>query len=489
MTTEPAARTDNPARAGMRWILIATPFGQAWSVLVSGACWICFTEEMGLKDRRFAWGLLAAIPFIGLLFQLAGSYFVERTNRRKPAFFIGYLTSRLTWVAIAAMPLLLGLNPAAAIACVLALFMLHHSASAFAVPSWTSWMSDTIPPATRGRFFGMRAQIGPFVVVPLGLLAAWLIAGAQAGQLSYPRPQSLFSWSMASIPFGVSTLKLCSIFFVIAAVLGAIEILLFASVPDQPRPRTSPAPGLYQLLIEPLRNPNFRRFLLFYGVLYLSVPGIGYYVWLYVKNPDGGVGVGPFWANVIFFGGGQLGLVLFSGMWGRLIDRFGRKAVWTVACVIPVMLPMLYGAIHPAYAWIGFFIAVIDVLGWQGMELANFNALLDFSGGQRGTSSYQAVFGFVLAITGCISGLFFGKIASWVGDWQWTVGWFTFNYFHVVFAVATAMRLAACVALLPRVVNDGRQPVRQAVGAMLAGVVTRARAPLAAVRRAFAPDR
>ncbi len=491
-------------RRTLRTVLIAMLFGSGWAALISGAPWIRFSEDMGLKQHRFAWGLLAAIPFLGSFLQLLGSYLVERTGRRRPLFFAGFLTQRLVWVALAVTPFLLTRSRLGAIVAVLVLFLINHSAAAIAMPSWTSWMADAIPARIRGRYFGVRARLGPLVVIPTALAAGWLLEAARQGSIALPRPEGLLTWRLARLDFSFTALQLCSVFFVVGAALGVLDILMFRRVPEPPVRRQNRSPRLREIFGPPLRDRRFRQFLLFYSAFYIAVPGIGYYVWLYIMNE---VNVGPLWAQAIFMGGGGLGAVLFAGLWGRLIDRFGCKTVWLIAYVVPVLLPVMYGAIQPSFWVLAFLVTFTDGVFWNAVEQTNFNALLKFSARQEGTSSgYQAIHALAMAVTGTLSGLLFAGLTWLVNHlallgadearaaavrehgWRTDLWGFQFSYLHVLFVVATAIRVVAYLTLLPGMDDKGRVPVREAVGYLFArtynGLLTLATFPWRTLGRA-----
>lgn len=460
------------ARRNLRHILVAWIFGAGWAALVSGAPFIRFGEEMGLRSRPFVWGLLAAMPYLGTFFQLAGSWWVERHGGRKRVFVIALLTQRLTWLAIATLPWLVAPGSLAAVLVVLGLVALHATGGAVGTPAWTSWMADVIPTRVRGRYFGRRTQMGMMTLIPLALLAGWLLHSARVEQIALPRPLAWNDWTLAHFTFNVSQLHLCSGLFAVGALLGLVDILMFLPVPDRWAPPAG-APTLREIFGPPLRNPAFRRFLTYYFFFTLAVPGIGYYVWLYVLNR---VNVGEAWAQAIFMGGGGLGAILAAGVWGRLIDRFGRYTVWRIAYVIPILLPIIYGAIQPAFWWLAFAVAFVDGVCWNGVEQSNFNGLLHFSTSQPGratSSGYQAIFAMVMALAGTISGLMFGGLSRLAQDWTASLGTMQFSYFHVVFAAATLIRLVVYVTMLPLLREPAAQPVGRAVQFLLTGTYQR----------------
>ena len=167
----------------------------------------------------------------------------------------------------------------------------------------------------------------------------------------------------------------------------------------------------------------------------------------------------------------NLGALLAGGMWGRLIDRFGRKTVMIIAAAGPVVLPACWVFAGPGAWWLLGVIPLLSGVGWTGIEQSNFNTLLHYTGGERGSSSYQGVFALAMSIAGMLSGLLFSGVAwlmyrrpladmaAWSG-----------SHYHLLFVMATLVRAVAYVGLLPGVHDEGREPVRVAIRYMVTNV-------------------
>ncbi|MCG3179964.1 MAG: hypothetical protein BIFFINMI_02318 [Phycisphaerae bacterium] len=515
MTRSTATPTpDDPrtaTRAHLRSVMVAWIFGAAWMALVTGAPFIRFSEEMGLRDesRSWVWGILSAIPFIGTLFQMLGSYWIERSGRRKALFVVGNLIQRFTWMGVAAVPWLMVPGTWAAVLSVMGLVLLHATSGAMAAPAWTSWMADIIPPRLRGRYFGLRSQLGLSIIIPVSLAAGWLLQASRTGVLAVPVPDSLTQWHLTRFAFGLSTLHVCMIFFTLAAPLGMIDILCFLRVPDVPsRGEDEPPPSLREIFGPPLRNREFRRFLLFYGVLILGTPGAGNYFWLYVLND---VAVGEAWAQAIFMVTPAIGAILMAALWGRLLDRYGRKTLWRMTVLLPCFIPMTWIFVRPSSWPVALILTFVGGICWNGIDQATFNGLLHFTGTQSRSSSYQAVFALVASVAGCLSGLLFAGIAKLTGPWTLVIAGHTFhharfhlvvagvafNRYHVIFMAAGLLRLTSYLFMLPGVRDDSREPVRVAMRYVFTNVYntiyTRLSFPLrifgAAIRKAsYSPD-
>lgn len=453
--------SDGRTRSHMRHIAWAWFFGAGWMALTSGTPLMRFGESMGLKQYRFTWGLLVAMPYVAMLFQLLGSYLVEKTGRRKRLFFVANLSHYLLWLLIALLPFMFHHVPLhVSVVVVLAMYLGQSIGVNLATPPWTSWMAHVVPVGLRGRFFGLRLRLGLMMYVPMSLLAGWLLQGARQQALAIPRPLGLFDWQIAHVPFGLSQSHLFTIFFVVAAVVGSFDVLLLARVPDAVSPRKSRPPRLRDVLGPPLREPRFRRFLAFYLVFLLGAPGVGQYIWV---NALERFHAGDLALQMMFIGIPATAEMVFAPIWGRLIDRAGRKTVWIITGAWPVVLPLFWVFIRPDTLWLAFIVQAGGNVFWNGIEQANFHNLLRFSSGRDGSSSFQATYALALAVGGAASGFLFAGLSQVFAGWTWTVGSWQFYDLHILFVIGSAIRAFAYFALLPRVDHEGALPVPEAL--------------------------
>jgi len=128
--------------------------------------------------------------------------------------------------------------------------------------------------------------------------------------------------------------------------------------------------------------------------------------------------------------------------------------------------------------WLGYLLSAAGAALWTGVEIGNFNLVLEMSGsgdeakgGGRGGSSYVAVNSVIVNIAGCLGGLTAGAIAQWLKDWD---GWHTtlkvFGSYDVLFALSAVLRLVAVVAFLPRIKEPTAKGTREALRFMMANI-------------------
>ena len=144
-------------------------------------------------------------------------------------------------------------------------------------------------------------------------------------------------------------------------------------------------------------------------------------------------------------------LMVCYRIWGRLIDKLGRKPVLLIAGLLIV---------HGGAAWIfvtrdrwvlGYLAVILATAAWPGIEATNFNILLGMSESlddRRQGSAYVAINSLVAALAGILSGLFGGAIAELLSDWQGTLFGWPLTYHGVLFLISGVLRLAALLWVL-----------------------------------------
>jgi len=397
--------------------MVAWIFGAAWLYLSTGAVFTRFNKLLNMP--AFGYGLLAAVPFAGALMQIPVSYFITRYGHRKSIFITLGAVHRLMWLPIAAIPWLLpagwqwqGL---------LVFFAVMWLAGQMTTPIWVSWMADLVPGRIRGRYFTRRGQLGQLIGVIVTLLAGYA--------LDHAAPPALLK--VICLALGVSGL------------VGFVDFAFFVKVPDQQRVKPNPTVGIVEMLRVPLRDRNFLRFLGYTTTLTFAVGFVAQFAWLFIFDV---ARLSNTQANAMLV---VMPLVIFmlSGpMWGRLLDRFGRKPVLIIAGLI--LAPGALGWIFISrehWVW-GYLLVVISTAAWPGIEAGNFNILLNLSDTANSRTSgsvYVAINSTACAVAGVLSGLFGGAVAQALGDWRTTVFGYPLTYHGVLFIISSVIRLAA----------------------------------------------
>ncbi|MFT3788320.1 MAG: MFS transporter [Tepidisphaeraceae bacterium] len=456
-------------RAALRYVTVAWIFGNFW--------WMCafpgtvtvtrLFQELGAGDLAF--GFVAALPHIAALFSLPASMWVDRTGERKQLFLRFQYLQRFLWFVVALLPLwtLRGDPPpvvrAMSLYAILAIMMVQWLANAVGSPAWVGWMADLVPDRIRGRYFARRRQWG----LVSGIIAA-ILTGVVLQHLAPRTP------STGIMPVDYNGVFWVSMILCAAAFAGVMDIHLFRYVPHVP-PIRKDKPPLLATVKAALTNRPFMIASCYLGLLHLSIAPLGQFGFLYFDEvlrmtdvqKQLALQVGPMLAQLS---------VLF--LWGRLVDRIGKKPLLTVASLglLPVgagWCLMIFG-----YTWLGYVVAIAQAALWAAIEVANLNLVMEASTSNSDTNGssakkpatgvgFWAINVLIFASTGVV-----GTIAS---------GWFMrtfkgvsvtlpllptprpFGAYEILFAILVVVRVAAIITLLPKIHEPTATPTRKAV--------------------------
>jgi MFS family permease len=442
---------------------LAWVFGNVWYVTITGAPFTLFYRAMNASP--FEVGLLSAIPYLAALISLPASLLIERTGARRQIFFWGLYLQRGLWVVLALLPLwLMGrYGPGAALTAFIPLFFLMHAGNAVGGPAWVSWMADVVPGRTRGKYFARRRMWALLLAVP----AAWFVG-----------------WFLdRNLPAGsdaMTTMRWCAILFLCAAVFGLADIVLFHAVPDVPK-APKRGEGLLRAMAGPLRDKRYLWFAAYAATLWFAVLPLQQqlYQWFLIER----VGLSSRSVQVMVLVLPSLAQLLVLPVWGRACDRMGKRPLLVVATLGLVPVGLGWCFVGPGQLWVAYVLMVLGTALWTGVDLVNFNFVMEMSGSRDGNgtrgggTAYHAVNSVILNVAAFAGGLAWGGIAQVLKDWQWTplAGWKTFTSFDAMFVASGLLRLAAVAVFLPHIIEPAAKPAREALRFMGANLCTNVR--------------
>ena len=182
----------------------------------------------------------------------------------------------------------------------------------------------------------------------------------------------------------------------------------------------------------------------------LATGFLGQYVWLFVFDE---AKLSPLMANLLLVAVPMLLRAVAYPVWGRLVDRLGKKPVILIAGTLFIVGPTGWFFVGPERLWVGYALTMISPLVWPGLEVANFNFMLGLAEtrkGRTGGSAYVAVNAIVVGVGGALSGFIGATVAGALPDvhWEWSVGagfGVVVTYHGVLFLISMALRVAALV--------------------------------------------
>jgi MFS family permease len=447
------------ARRSMEIITLGWFFGSVWLTATTGSPTTVFLKELNASPFQF--GVVAALPFIASLLSLPASLLIERTGARKKIFLYTLYFQRLLWFPIALLPLWLVCQHGAhaapgAMRLFLLLMFIMHAAGAAGGPAWVSWMADVVPDRLRGKYFSRRRQWGLVSAIPTALLAGWLLD------------------RFCATSDGLTVLRWCAILFMCAAVFGVADIHLFQYVPGVPKPPTRGL-GLLRALGGPLRDRQFLWFAAFVGTLTFAVGFMQQFITLYLLDRHR-VGLSSGATQLIVLVVPMAAQFLALPVWGRAVDRMGKKPVLALAGLGLVPVALGWCLLGPGNLWLAFVLAAAHMVLWCGVEIANFNFVLEMSASERagaaGGSAYVAVNSVIVNVAGCLGGLAAGLIAQGLKDWSWTplAGGKAVSFYDVLFALSGVLRLLAVAVFLPLLHEPTARSAGEALRFITAGI-------------------
>ena len=187
----------------------------------------------------------------------------------------------------------------------------------------------------------------------------------------------------------------------------------------------------------------------------------------------------------------MLAQLVVLGACGLAAERMGKKPLLVLAGLGMVPVAVGWCAVGPSNVWLGYLLSAAGAALWCGVEVANFNKVIEMSDagetGGKGGTAYVAVNTVVVNVAGCLGGLAAGVIAQALATWNWTPAWGfkTFTFYDTLFVLSGVLRLAAVAVFLPFI----HEPTARRAGETLRFMTTQisgglARAALQPLRRA-----
>ncbi|NIO29749.1 MAG: MFS transporter [Candidatus Latescibacteria bacterium] len=287
---------------GLQMLLHDGVCSQIMGVVTGGAFLVAFALLLGASNVVI--GLLAAIGPLTQILQIPAILLVDRIALRKALVVISSFFSRVAWLAVAALPWIVGetLRLPILVICLFFYFSLGTISSC----AFNSWMRDFVPQDIMGSYFGKRMAVSIAVGAVLTLLAG---VGIEAGKTIFPAQYPLYS-----------------ILFLIGAASGLTGVAFLARIPE-PRMPPQTSKGIITVLGEPFRNKNFRALLIFLGTwnfaINLAAP---FFVVYMIKRLEMSMAL-VLALSVL----SQMANVMFLRLWGRLGDRYSNKSVLAVS--------------------------------------------------------------------------------------------------------------------------------------------------------------
>ncbi|MGE7776305.1 MFS transporter [Chitinophaga sp. NPDC101104] len=300
--------TEQEVEKGLRKVVWDGLFSEAMTTLTGGAFIVAMAILLGANNLQL--GLIAALPTMVNMFQLISIWLVRQFNNRRAITVICSLLARLPLVLIGLVPLIF--PGVLSLELLIPVLFFYYLSGAIAGASWNSWMKDLIPENRLGAFFGRRSAFMQSLNVVLSLLLA---LGLDYVKDNFP------AFEMQSY----------GLMFVLAGTSGIIGSSMLAGTPEPKK--ILPRENVFVMLRRPLRDPNFRRLLVFNSA------------WVFAVNI-----ASPFF-NVFMMKSMNLPLSYIIGLtilsqvssiltiriWGQFADRYSNKTIIAIGAPLYII--------------------------------------------------------------------------------------------------------------------------------------------------------
>jgi len=347
-------------------------------------CTVFMREQLGAS--RTLVGLNVSLWMGAIVMGLPGAYLFNRLQARRPAWVLLMVIGRAFLLAVPIAALLSARMDlrGALVLVVIAANVACVGITSFTSPAWWSWMADLIPESVRGRFFGRRYQVN-LLATALASVIASLVLERVAGGLHL----------------------LYFFVFVVGAVLGMIDPVLFWWVPEPARP-PRPRRTFRETLAIYLRPLQERRFAWLawtqgFNTFLVSMP-LPFFVLFQRGDSANGEYIGCGISLQFLAAMNVLALAvtaMVATQWGRLADRIGHRTVYILGRLW-IFTSAVYFFMSPEnYWWLLPLQLVVQSLIAAGVPVAMQNLMIGIAP-QAEREYYVSIFWAVIAAAGAI---------------------------------------------------------------------------------------
>ncbi|MBW4417734.1 MAG: MFS transporter [Myxacorys californica WJT36-NPBG1] len=465
---EPESRLSKPEiRQSLRASTLDGIFATVFSNVAGGVLLSNFLVELHANPTEV--GMLASIPMLANLMQPIGAYFGDRSTSRHNYCLWIYAPARLVWLLLVVGIALFSygkIDSHVLIIWTLAIVFVTHVMGAFGSASWLSWMAALVPRRLRGRYFSIRNSAAnltclisiPFAgfmvsLFPDGSIEGYgiiLFLGVLIGLLSLA-----FQWGMVDVnPRQLHELQDAESAASISSLSSGEKENSSSEVESSEENSNELSVASQSPVLAILKDKNFLRFLLYFGVWMFSVNLSAPFFNLYMLD---NLALDVRWVTLYnsLTAGANLVMLIF---WGKLADRVGNRFLLLTVGVLVAATPILWLGTGTDALSIWLWLPLLHIVAggtWAAIDLCNNNIQLEVAP-LRNQSSYFAIAAAIAGVSGALGTTVGGVLAQFA------------NYGGLpgLFALSSGTRL---LALLPLVfVRENRQTsIRQMLWALL----------------------
>lgn len=411
-------------------IILGITFGMAYFTVFNGPSFNAFIRTLGAGD--FVYSIIIALPVLGGFIQIFGSLLLDRLGQRKGIFLAFGFVHRLIMIPVALIPVFVPeVYKDIRITFIVICLLIGSFSNAMVGISFNSWIGSLIPMEIRGQYFSYRSMISTTSAAVTTLIVGWFLDRVP-GYTGF------------------------SIVFIIAALFGAADIFCFIWVHDPPLVKSVEKLSIKNMLMVPLRNQNYRRFMLFsvvwaFGVG-ISSPFNSIYQLEQLKLTFFQISLATQFASNIM-------TILFIRKIGKLIDRFGMKPVQRLACLVVMSLPLLWTLATPDTYYLAIVIGILQGLGNPSYDMTTLNLSI-WLAPEKNRPVYLAFYALLLALFGTMLGNMVGGFMMETFRPLFPVTGIPYLFgrslspYHLLFFTTSGVQLFALLVLQSRFIEE-----------------------------------
>ncbi len=359
--------------AGLKLILQEGLFSEAMTTLTSSTFLVAMAILLNASNLQI--GLLAALPTLTNVFQLASIWLVRKYNNRRAISVICSILARTPLVVVGIITILPG---EVYIDVIIFFLFFYYVFASIAGPGWNSWMKDLVPENTLATYFAKRSGNNQVLNVVLGLVLAFLLDFIKK---HYPGEE----------------LNTYGVFLLAAGVTGLSGVLLLSKVPE---PQSILAnENIIRLFKRPLQDSNFKRLMVF-NSLWVFALNIATPFFIVFMMKSIGLSISYIIGLTIL---SQLSTIFTVRLWGRYADRYSNKTIIAISAplYILVMIAWCFAGIYSTLYANLILLAIIHIV--TGISTAGINLSLTNIGLKLAPANYSIVY---LSVKNIITAIF-----------------------------------------------------------------------------------
>jgi MFS family permease len=306
---------------GRRWIIVCSCISVLWGTGVSdrviGLC--ILNAHPAATDATLAF-FFALGPMMAVLTALASP--LVASHGKKCVLAPLYLAGAPFAVLLAAWPSFLGVFSRDAMVAGMACIITGCAACrAMGMAGWFPIINDNVPDEIRGRFFARLRTSWQLVLVAYSAAVGWFLGPQSEGW----RFQIVFLVSLAANLAGTAGIT---------------------RIPEAPLVPPTRGQTFWRTLSEPFRDRSYACFLVFGALYNLAVGMAGPFMLRCLKGTLGAGDNFIVWMDTLT----AIGAAASLPLWGRVVDRFGGRMIFTLLIPLLALLNLLWLVAEPANA-------------------------------------------------------------------------------------------------------------------------------------------